>query len=150
MHLRRTRITIALAVFVLCATPVAAQFSAGLVVGEPTGLSAKLWVGDLTAVDLAVAWSVAGDEQRLYLHSDFQQYIAFGQPDAGRLLVYVGVGGRLYIGDETALGVRIPVGLFYELDQLPIEVFLEVAPGINLFPATEVNFGGGIGARYRF
>ena len=32
----------------------------GLVFGEPTGLSAKLWTSERTAIDAAVAWSFSG------------------------------------------------------------------------------------------
>ncbi len=137
-----------LGVFVVA--PIAAQFSAGIMVGEPSGLSAKLWVGELSAVDLMLAWSLADDAQRFYVHSDYQHYLAFMEVENGRLFAYVGIGGRLYVGDGATLGIRIPVGIYYELERLPIELFLEIAPGLNLLPETEVNVGGGIGGRYRF
>src|SRR5262245_41316938 len=52
--------------------PSAAHDGAGLgiIVGEPTGVSAKIWVGGNTALDAAAAWSFA-DEGALHLHGDF-------------------------------------------------------------------------------
>lgn len=126
-----------------------AQVSAGIMLGEPTGLSAKLWTGEAAALDAALAWSFV-QEGRFYLHVDYQQHFDLGQPDAGRLLFFGGLGGKLYLGEELALGARVPLGVLYELEPVPIELFLELAPGINIFPATVFDFGGGLGVRYRF
>ncbi len=41
----------------------------GMILGEPTGLSAKMWTGKMTAFDAAAAWSF-GDEGALHLHAD--------------------------------------------------------------------------------
>jgi hypothetical protein len=32
-------------------------FGLGIIIGEPTGISAKQWTGSRTAIDGAVAWS---------------------------------------------------------------------------------------------
>lgn len=125
-----------------------AQTSVGIILGEPTGLSGKQWIGEGAALDLAVAWSFV-PEGAFYLHVDYQQHFDDLDVDVGTLLWFAGIGPRIYIGNEVGIGMRIPVGLVYDIDDVPLEVFLELAPGLNLFPATKFNFGGGIGVRYQ-
>jgi hypothetical protein len=150
---RLAPLLIGVCLFMAAGTGVMAQetgpFSVGVILGEPTGISGKAWIGQLSAIDLALAWSFVA-EGRIYVHADYQQYFDFGQPDAGRLLFYGGIGGKLYVGADVELGVRLPLGVLYEIEQIPLEVFLEVAPGISIFPATALDFGGGLGVRYRF
>lgn len=141
-------IAAALALAVSAVTP--AQTSVGVMVGEPTGLSAKQWLGQSTAVDLAVAWSFAG-AGAFYVHLDYQQHFAITDVRPGSLSAFVGAGGKISIrADEFRLGARIPLGLYYAFDTVPLEVFLEIAPGLMIFPATTFDAGGGIGIRYRF
>ncbi|MBL7952344.1 MAG: hypothetical protein JNM62_11570 [Flavobacteriales bacterium] len=84
----------------------------------------------------------------------------------GRLPLYYGPGlrmrswnngrywhrGRYYDHDGTHLdlGIRFPVGLAYLFDGAPVDVFLELAPTLDLVPSTSVDFDGGIGFRYWF
>jgi hypothetical protein len=42
----------------------------GIIIGEPTGLSAKFWTGGRTAADFGVAWSFSGSGS-IHLHSDY-------------------------------------------------------------------------------
>ena len=145
----RTRrfVILVLLVFVVAAAGFA-QTSVGIILGEPTGLSGKQWIGEGASFDLAVAWSFL-PEGALYAHVDYQQHFDDLDVDAGTLLWFAGIGPRIYIGNEVGIGMRIPVGLVYDIDDVPLEVFLELAPGLNLFPSTVFNFGGGIGVRYQ-
>ena len=131
------------------AAPAVAQTSVGVMLGEPSGLSAKQWIGDNSAVDLAVAWSfLAGGS--FYVHVDYQQHFDDFDIDEGDLHWFVGGGAKMAVSSSAlSLGVRVPLGLFYVFEDVPIELFLEVAPGIDLFPAFLINGGGGIGVRYR-
>ena len=67
---------------------------------------------------------------------------------------YAGVGAKLSIhdgsGDETEFGIRIPVGLAVQWTEYPVEVFAEIAPGIDITPSSEFDLMGGIGARFYF
>ena len=44
-------------------------FGLGVIIGEPTGLSAKDWTSKTTALDLAAAWSFSHDSA-FHLHGD--------------------------------------------------------------------------------
>lgn len=144
----RTRILLVVALVLVAAGTVPAQTSVGLILGEPTGLSGKQWIGDGASLDLAVAWSFV-PQSAFYVHVDYQQHFDQLDIDPGELLWFVGIGPRIYIGDDVAIGARIPVGLVYDIEEVPLEVFFELAPGLNLFPATDFTFGGGIGIRYQ-
>lgn len=141
-------------------------FGLGVLIGEPTGISVKAWIGADRAIDGGVAWSFA-DNGYFHLHGD----LLFHKMDLipvskGRLPLYFGPGLRFrswgndghwrkgrYDEDGNGhvdLGIRFPVGLAYLFDGAPVDVFLEVAPTLDLVPATSLDVDGGIGARYWF
>jgi len=124
-------------------------FGLGIIVGEPTGLSAKLWTTEHTALDAALAWSFAGDGF-LRLHSDLLWHKHYFEVEKGQLPVYFGVGAKLVFASDLELGIRIPIGISYQFESGPFEVFLELVPVLNLLPKTRIDFDGGIGARYYF
>lgn len=45
-------------------------FGIGLILGEPTGLSIKKWIGPERAIDAAAAWSLA-EHERFQFHADY-------------------------------------------------------------------------------
>ena len=84
----------------------------GVLIGEPTGLSAKLWTSDKTAVDAGVAWAlVQGGFIRFHADALVHSYAI--DVDKGRLPVYFGIGGKIELADNLGLGVRVPFGIAY-------------------------------------
>ncbi|MFP4431689.1 MAG: hypothetical protein ACLFPV_10605 [Spirochaetaceae bacterium] len=125
-------------------------FGAGIVLGEPTGLTAKVWMGERSALDAAAAWSFVGDGS-LYVHGSYHYHLSSPVGiEEGELLPYVGVGGKVLFADDPEFGIRVPLGAGYFFETVPIELFLELAPGLQLYPATSADFTGGIGGRYYF
>jgi hypothetical protein len=54
-------------------------------------------------------------------------------------------------GDQHGrFGVRLPVGLTCLFEGGMTGLFLEVAPGVDLAPDTDLEMQGGFGARYFF
>lgn len=126
----------------------------GVIVGEPTGVSAKLWLGDMMAVDAAAAWSVSR-YAALHVHADVLYHnFELLKVTSGSLPAYVGVGGRFKVArgedDKARIGLRVPLGLEYLFDGLPLGAFLEVAPVLDLVPGTQFDVNGGLGARWYF
>lgn len=126
------------------------DFGIGVMLGEPSGLSLKIWTGDRVAINGGVAWSFV-DPASLHIHTDiiFHSYGLFNV-ERGELILYYGIGGRLRLESDTRVGLRLPVGLSYELDSAPIDFFLEIVPMLDLAPDTEGGIGGAIGVRYFF
>jgi hypothetical protein len=125
-------------------------FGLGIMAGDPTGISAKLWLGGQSAIDAAVAWSFR-DPPAIHIHGDylFHGGVPVDLSD-GVLMFHFGVGGRVKLEDETRIGVRVPIGVDYWFDNYPVDVFLEAAAILDLVPATEFDLNAAIGIRYFF
>jgi hypothetical protein len=150
---RNILFTMALGLMMILAKPVAAQdhgFGMGLILGEPTGLSAKLWTSSDNAFDFAAAWSFKGDGN-LLLQADYVWHFFELMPvPSGKLPLYIGIGGRVVLADDPSFGIRIPIGIDYMFADAPIDVFLELVPILDLSPETDFGVGGGLGIRYWF
>lgn len=134
-------------------TSSAGKLGVGLIVGEPTGISAKYWLNDTLALDGAVGWS-SHDHTDLYLHSDVLWHNFDLLPvSRGSLPVYFGVGGLVRFRDDNRdndVGVRVPVGVSYLFDTAPIDVFAEIAPAVDVAPSVRGEITGGVGIHYWF
>lgn len=127
----------------------------GVILGEPTGVSFKQWVTGGNAIGGAAAWSFE-DESAFHVHVDYLYHRynladIQAQADEGRLLWYFGIGGRLKAEeDDSRIGVRVPLGIDYVFSGPPLDIFLEVAPLLDLAPGTDFKLHGGFGIRYYF
>ena len=128
------------------------KFEAGLIIGEPTGLSAKYWLNDTMAVDGALGWSFHR-ETDVHIHSDvlWHRFDVF-DVSTGHLPLYFGVGARVKFRDhrDDLVGIRVPVGVNYLFEDVPVSLFVEVAPVLDLAPSTRGGLTAGVGARFRF
>ncbi|MDD2852161.1 MAG: hypothetical protein PHY09_09735 [Desulfuromonadaceae bacterium] len=152
-----------LSVFIL-GTNVKAEdgFGLGVILGEPTGISVKKWLGADRAVDAAAAWSFTENDS-FQFHADylFHNFGLLRSADlGGRIPVYFGFGGRLKLQShdhgngrndhDALLGVRIPVGISYMFSKAPVDLFVELVPILDLAPSTDLGLNGAIGARFYF
>jgi len=115
----------------------------GLIFGEPTGLSAKMWTSERTALDAAVAWSFSGADFLIHNYDIISV-------SKGKLPLYYGVGAYTAFSSDFGLGARVPLGMAYQFEGAPVDVFAEIAPGLALLPDLGFYIGGGIGVRYFF
>jgi hypothetical protein len=158
MH--RSIVFSALTLFLLCTSVIAQDsgFGLGAIVGEPTGLVGKLWLGSIVAIDGAVAWSFGKegkegeeDEEKgaFQLHTDCLLHNF-----EGRIRTYYGIGARIKFGDQfedkRRVGIRVPVGVTYLFAKSPLDIFVEILPLIDLAPNTDASINGSIGLRYYF
>jgi hypothetical protein len=141
-------------------------FGLGFMFGSPTGLSGKYYLGADTALDFGLGVNGYGYGYRrgLHLHVDFLWHPAvlvdaapFAMP------LYFGVGGRLwdydryrddrYYNDDLALGVRVPLGIMLDFNNVPIDIFFELAFVLDFLVddgGIGADFNGAIGIRYYF
>jgi hypothetical protein len=141
----------AVLICVVCSVQESNGIGLGIVLGEPTGVSFKQWMTGGTALAGAAAWSFE-DEGAFHAHVDYlfhRQDVV--EADAGRMLFYVGIGGRIKAEeDDSRMGVRVPLGFDYVFAGPPLDVFFEVAPVLDVAPGTDFRVNGGIGIRYYF
>ena len=134
-------------------------FGLGLILGEPTGIAAKLYLADDQAVQAAVGFAFAGDG--IHVHADyvFHPYILQSR-DSFVLPVYVGPGVRVIDkgnGRDSsyfALGLRVVGGLLFDFRDVPLDAFVEVAGvleyGFADGQGAGLDINAGAGARYYF
>jgi len=109
----------------------------GLMIGEPVGVCARLYVQDDQAIQGALGAAFIGGGFQLHADYVFHPYILQTR-DSFVLATYVGPGVRVidYTGgsnqsDFVALGVRAVGGLLFDFKN-PLDAFVEVA-GIGEF-----------------
>lgn len=135
-------------------------FGVGIIAGDPTGLCVKNWLSQKSALEVSAAWSFEGDGG-FFLSGDYvlHAFDIADDPDSGLsgLMFTYGLGGRLYFRDgngdddgDTVLGLRVPLGLCYPFEGAPVDMFVQLAPVMDIIPETELGLNGGIGARLYF
>ena len=146
------KLALAVAVALLNSSPLWAQkagdFGAGVILGRPSGGSAKYWLSNIHAVDAGIG--VGSD---LVFHADFlwHGWKAFPQPKEGKLALHLGLGARIEAEDhETDFGIRTMAGVDYWLKGHPVELFAEIGPVFKLNNDNRFSFDGGVGVRYYF
>ncbi len=140
--------------------PQGKDFGLGIIAGDPTGLTAKLWLDASNALDFHLSFDFT-DEDITFLVDYLLHFGAFNvRSNSIELPLYIGIGGKLSIDSfedrrddrdaRIGLGARVPFGLALLLKRAPLEFFLEVAVGVRIFPATNTFLDAGLGARYYF
>ncbi len=126
-------------------------FGVGFVVGTPSGFSASLPMNDGTrAVNGLLGYRLGGGSA-LQLQADYVWIRGdLFEVDPGKLALYFGPGAYTVLASDPAAGVRFVVGLDYRFEDMPLQVFLEAGPGINVLPNTSASGSGGLGIRYYF
>ena len=147
------KLSLLIVLLVFLCSPIMAQdksFGLGIILGEPTGISLKLWTGENSAIDGAAAWSFR-EKGFFHIHFDylFHNFSMFNVKK-GRLPFYYGIGGRIRFENETKFGIRIPLGIAYIFEEAPFDIFLEIVPLLNLVPDTKFDINASIGFRYYF
>ncbi|MFO7668070.1 MAG: hypothetical protein R6W31_00280 [Bacteroidales bacterium] len=127
------------------------DFGMGLILGNPTGLSVKLWTGQITAIDASLGYRYGGVND-LYLNSDFLFHFWSIQKDEGVIKVYFGAGAGLGFTSDFSVVIRAPGGSALFLDNFPLELFAEIVPTLQVMGVgdTRFRFEGYIGARWYF
>lgn len=123
------------------------DFGAGVVVGDPTGITAKYWLDSRWGVDAGVGFS--GDAA-FYGDLVYHGWDVLPQPKTGRLAATLGLGPRIETNRDTVVGLRTMAGLDYMLPRHPVEVFFEVGPVFRFEPDRGVDWDAGLGLRFYF
>jgi hypothetical protein len=131
----------------------------GAMLGNPTGLTWKMWLDGPLAVDAAVGvqqGELDGHATLLWHGFDWLEKIFPHSPAIKNSLqksdipIYVGIGPRILFEDKEEIGIRIPVGISVLPHNSKWEFFAEVAPVFRLTPDQGVDGDMALGVRYYF
>ena len=117
----------------------------GAAFGQPMGVTTKYWLSSTTAVDAFAGYHFNSnfDAHMDYLWHTFSSF----DLERGRLPFYVGLGGRINLGNSSDFGVRLPIGASYLFPTDPVELFAEVAPVVKLLKNIGADIDGLVGVR---
>lgn len=119
-------------------------FGLGLELGEPTGLNGKYFVSDAGAIDFGLGWIYRhyyyGDGVHLY--ADYLAHpVSLVSAAAFEMPLYIGGGLRFWEFDYcdrdictyggSAIGIRVPVGIAFDFNNVPLDIFLQLVPVID-------------------
>lgn len=139
----------------LCGITTYAQdknFGLGIMLGEPTAISVKYWTSSTNAWDFGLGYSFVNAENKTSIHADYLYHIPNFIKAKYRIPFYYGFGVRLrfHSHESSNIGARGVAGLAMLLDEIPVDIFFEVAPVFSLLPKTSLNLDAALGARYYF
>lgn len=136
------------------------SFGLGLMIGEPVGLTARLYVSDDQAINAGLGSAlVAGG---LQVHADyvFHPWIIVTHEEF-ILPAYLGPGLRVAqynardgFDSYSAIGVRVVAGMVFDFTRVPLDAFIEAAviPELRFRDSTKFGLAvnGTAGVRYYF
>ena len=125
-------------------------FGLGLIIGQPTGLTAGFGLSDNTMIDAALGLDWL-DERDFYVHVEFDYYLpTLIKGSSVELSAYLGIGGFIVDHADIGLGARAPFGLSLDFANVPLQIFGEAALLVPLIPDVDFDVKGAIGFRYWF
>ena len=148
-------VALSVVVFMSFAAPNYAQnkgFGIGLMIGQPTGFTAKNWMNENNALDFALGFSFAKNYSGINMHSDYLWHSYNAIQSSEKFVLYYGPGLSLRTGrnGNGQFGIRGELGLEWISHSVPIDVFIEIAPVFNFIASTDFGIDAGFGARYYF
>jgi hypothetical protein len=140
-------------------------FGLGLELGGPTGLNGKYFLSDDGALNFGLGANGYGrSRDGIHLYLDYLWHpVSLANPPEFQLPLYIGIGGRLwdfdddrdrFVDEGLAFGLRIPVGVAFDFNNVPLDIFIQVTPTIDFYRGyrDEVGFwfDFSVGIRYWF
>jgi hypothetical protein len=131
----------------------------GVMIGNPSGFSYKMWLDEGVAIDAAAGVDQGEfDLHTTFLIHNFDTAKGWAKTSSvfksiledGDLPWYFGAGPRVLFEDKTEFGVRFPVGFSFLPHDSPWETFAEFAPILRFTPDVGIDADFGIGLRYYF
>ena len=150
------------------------KFGLGLELGDVAGLTGKLFVTPNQALDFGIGdlyTTYYGDFGRygggIHLYADYLWHpVVLAKPEAFELPLYIGIGGRFWNFDyfcdargvcssASAFGVRIPVGIDFDFNNVPLDIFVQLVPTLDFFHnfgphSVYLDIDASVGIRYWF
>lgn len=137
-------------------------FGLGLELGAPTGISGKYFLSSDRALDFGLGWLYSYEHRNGgHVYADYLFHPAsLVQTEAFELPFYIGLGGRIWDferrdDDALAFGFRVPIGLSFDFNNVPVDIFVQLVPTLDFFSGyrthdvyLDIDFS--LGVRYWF
>lgn len=135
-----------------------ADIGVGIVLGEPTGITGKIYLSREHALDVTLGTGTYdnGRDSGLWLSVVYLWHPSVLHSDpAFDLGWHFGVGGFVtdhQVQSDAAIGARVPVGLDFTLHDVPLQFFIDVSADVEIVPdpVQDLWLGLGLGGRYFF
>lgn len=125
------------------------KFGLGLELGEPTGVTGKLFLTESNALQFGLGeiyhHYYGGDGLHLYVDYLWHPTV-LTSAEAFELPFYVGVGGRIWFfdyncpgpngdvcHDAEGFGIRVPIGIDFDFNNVPLDIFIQATPTLDFF-----------------
>jgi len=142
-------------------------FGLGLELGAPTGVTGKYFLSSDRALDFGVgALYSYYDRNGLHLYGDYLFHpVSLVSTEDFELPLYIGLGARIWSFDNRrgdgvvdsafAFGFRVPIGIAFDFNNVPLDVFVQVVPTLDLFSgyaahSVYIDIDASFGIRYWF
>jgi hypothetical protein len=147
-------------------------FGIGVVLGQPAGVSMEFLLGAGHAIQAVVGFDMRWRDGLIFSANWLWHPLVITSTSAFDLSFHFGAG--LYLGawydrrwghgcdwdptsgyhnchgDEVGVGAHFPIGLDMFFKAVPVEVYIEIAPGFWFAPFIDWEIFGGLGGRYYF
>lgn len=128
-------------------------FGVGAVIGTPDGLSYKAWVSEDAAVAGAVSFVISNNASSFYTHADFLMHKFYDELNWEVGTLHYTYGGGISVlwrefTNDSVFGVRLPSGVGFIFTDVPVDMFFEIAPTIDVSPDFRFGFDGSLGFRF--
>ncbi len=149
------------------------KFGIGGILGQPSGFTLKYHFTPNHALTAAIGIGWWGGNH-FHTHVDYGYHFDLTKPEPFDLRMYVGGGVKFFYWawdyynvydrcnpndpdypycdgrGRAGIALRAPVGITFNLNKIPLEIFLELAPGMAFMPWFFFFVDGAVGARYYF
>jgi len=141
-------------------------FGLGIVLGAPTGLIGQYFLSSDRALDFGIGDIYNYfDRSGLHIYADYLWHpTSLVSTEAFELPLYIGVGGRFWNFDNrvngntnsaSAFGIRVPVGVSFDFNAVPLDVFIQVVPVLDFYSnyaahSVYLDIDASFGIRYWF
>lgn len=129
-------------------------FALGANLFSPTGANIKVTFNESVAFTGVVSFNLNDYNNQLGLQANIIKNGDKNQfnLESGLLRSYFGGGVNLHFPEfgKSSFGLRVPVGIEYLLEGQPLEIYMDIAPSLDLSPNTGFYFGSSMGVRYYF
>lgn len=130
------------------------NFGIGGAVGGPDGISYKTWLNQNSALAGVVSFGISEGNSTFYTSLDYLVHKFYDNLDweVGRLHYYYGGGAAVqwYSSDfiDEQFMLRLPAGFGFNFTDVPVDLFFELAPQIQVAPDFSFGFNGNLGFRF--